>query len=79
MDVLLPLGAAAAAITKYLYWLSNWSAGFPPRADSVAEAHSKDLLSLSVPSLNRQKQLAGARPGKSDTVGTFMEEWWLMV
>lgn len=43
MDFLLPLGAAVAAITKYLSgWLNKWSAGFPPGAADVAEAHSND-------------------------------------
>jgi len=75
MDFLLLLGTTGAAITKYLYgWLNKWSAESPPRAPTVAEAHSKDQLSLSITALYRQNHLAGARPGKGITVGAFVEK-----
>ncbi|RMB94299.1 hypothetical protein DUI87_29107 [Hirundo rustica rustica] len=64
MDFLLPLGAAAEAITESL----RWSAGPPPRADDVTEAHSQELLSLNITALYRQNHLTGARPGKCSTV-----------
>lgn len=39
MDFLLPLGAAGAAITKYLYErLNKWNADSPPRTATLAEA-----------------------------------------
>lgn len=59
-------------------WLLKEVQALLQLSSHVAEAHTTDLLSLSITALHRQKHPSGARPSKGNTVRAFTEEWQLM-